>query len=522
MTAQFFQQQLDYIFFLYGFAFILLAAVCLIMHRERIGQLPWIWLGLFGLVHGITEWLDMVALSLGDGTAFSAVRLGLMTLSFVFLFEFGRDGLIKLQGNGPGRWIYVPLLAFAISGGFAGLSGLNAVVRYTFGLSGALLSGLSLLRASRMKNSTRHALFFAAVLMAGYALVAGGIVPAASFFPASVINQASFLSLTGIPIQLIRGILAVLIATSFWWYYLRHREFVLPAVIQRTKARYGLQFSLLIVIVLTLGWMLTEFVGKDAEQDALNDIKNQTNVAAASLDPARVRHLAPDPFDSTDPDYIRLKEQLRDMKSGNPEFLRLYLMYLKGGNYIFVAVSSPQNEYGHAMPGKRPYERPSVELSEVFTSGQAVVVGPYAVEYGTFLSGFAPVLDTLSRRTIGVLGIDLNAGYLKKKIAKQRVPPILVTLLISLLCVGFFVVRQRLWETAQRIAVSEKTLTEAQKIAHLGSWTYDPRTDVLTWLRRCLISSGLILGAAFLQCPGSSSSSTRKTGINWMKPFRRR
>lgn len=483
MAAQYIQQQLDYIFFLYGFAFILLAAVCLIMHREQIGRLPWVWLGLFGLVHGITEWSDMLALSLGDGKAFSAVRLGLMTLSFVLLFEFGRGGLLKLQGKSPGRWIYVPLLALAISGVFTGPSGLNAAVRYTFGLCGGLLSGLCLLRASRMEAGTRRILFWAAVFTAGYALAAGGIVPHASFFPASVINQSLFLSLSGIPIQLIRGILAALIATTLWWYYRRYREVVLPTVMQRTKTRYGLQFASLIVIVLTVGGILTELVGRDAEQDALDDIKNQTKVAAASLDPERVRRLAAADFDSTNPDYIRLTEQLRNMKSGNPTLRRLYLLYFKEDNFIVAAVSSPQDMYGRFMPGKRLYEQTPEPLLEVFAStlGQATVVLSYTDKYGPFLSGFVPVHDPISGRNIGVLGIDLNTGYLKNIVAKHRLPPILVTLLISILCAGFFVVRQRLWEAAQRIALNEKTLAEAQKIAHLGSWTYDPGTGVLTW-----------------------------------------
>jgi len=482
MAAYFFHQQLDYIFFLYGFAFILLAAVCLIMHRERIGRLPWIWLGLFGFVHGLIEWLEMFAFSLGDGTVYSVIRLGLMTVSFVLLFEFGRSGLLRLRGKGPGRWIYVPLLVLAGSGSITGLSGLNAAVRYTFGLSGALLSVLSLLYASRMEDiSTRHIFFSAAALMGGFALASGGIVPEASFFPASVINQASFLSFTGVPIQLIRGILVVLISTAFWWYYLRFRESGLPPGIHGNRTRHGLQFASLTVCVLTFGWILTQLVGKDVEQDARNDIMNQTRVAAASLDPERVRRLAAVAFDATHTDYIRLKEQLRDMKSGNPGFRWLYLMSLDKGKTAHVVVSSPQDKYGHASPGKRVYEQAREELLKVFTSGQAAVVGPYADEYGTLFTGFAPVGDPVSRRTNGVLGLDINARYLQTKIAKHRVPPIVVTLLVCMLCVGFFLTRQRLWETSRRIAVSERILTEAQRIAHMGSWTYDPGTDVLTW-----------------------------------------
>ena len=65
--------QLDYIFFFYGRAFILLGAVCFAIARgERRGS--WVMLGLFGFVHGASEWLDLIALVAGDGTVFRAVR----------------------------------------------------------------------------------------------------------------------------------------------------------------------------------------------------------------------------------------------------------------------------------------------------------------------------------------------------------------------------------------------------------------------------------------------------------------
>ena len=93
----FFQQQMDYIFFFYGLTFILLAAVCVNMHRTYSRRLPWLWLGLFGLAHGIVEWLDMVATSFGDNNKFASVRLALMVASFVFLTEFARSSMISLD-----------------------------------------------------------------------------------------------------------------------------------------------------------------------------------------------------------------------------------------------------------------------------------------------------------------------------------------------------------------------------------------------------------------------------------------
>ena len=119
MVAQFFQLQLDYILFFDGLALLLLAVVCALMRRQQTQpSIPWIWLGLFGLTQGIDKWLDLLAVSLGDGTIFSAIRLGVMILSFGFLFEFGRDGSHKryvisdkpedagTAGAGKGLWIF--------------------------------------------------------------------------------------------------------------------------------------------------------------------------------------------------------------------------------------------------------------------------------------------------------------------------------------------------------------------------------------------------------------------------------
>ena len=109
-------QQLDYVYFFYGLAFILLAAVCNVIQRSSASSLPWRWLGLFALWQGILDWLDLAALSMGGGRATAAVRLALMAVSFVCLWEFGRAGLSALRGKPWGRWLYVPLLASAVCG----------------------------------------------------------------------------------------------------------------------------------------------------------------------------------------------------------------------------------------------------------------------------------------------------------------------------------------------------------------------------------------------------------------------
>ena len=78
MLAPFFQGQRDFIFFVYGLAFLLLSALCLALHHQVAPRLPWLWLGLFGLIHGVNAWQELLAVSVGDSSAFTAIRLGVI------------------------------------------------------------------------------------------------------------------------------------------------------------------------------------------------------------------------------------------------------------------------------------------------------------------------------------------------------------------------------------------------------------------------------------------------------------
>ncbi|MFZ3167003.1 MAG: hypothetical protein WA130_05265 [Candidatus Methanoperedens sp.] len=55
-----------------------------------------------------------------------------------------------------------------------------------------------------------------ALLFGLYAILGGGIVPQANFYPASAINNGWFISWFGIPIQIFRALIAMGIAWSLW------------------------------------------------------------------------------------------------------------------------------------------------------------------------------------------------------------------------------------------------------------------------------------------------------------------
>jgi uncharacterized membrane protein len=136
MLAKFITQQLDYILFIYGLAFIILVVVCINLLQDHKRSLPWAWLALFALFHGVGSWMEGVVLAFSGSPIFSAAQVLFRVVAFIFLFEFAREGDKKQTGKGPGRWIYIPILACVGLSGLWGLSAINVAARYTFGLVG--------------------------------------------------------------------------------------------------------------------------------------------------------------------------------------------------------------------------------------------------------------------------------------------------------------------------------------------------------------------------------------------------
>jgi len=273
--AAFLATQLDFIFFFYGLAFLLLGLICFSIGRERPSEEAWRMLGGFALVHGVVEWLDLGALTLGDSPAFTVARTLLMTASFVPLLEFARLRAASGGARVPGRWIYVPLLTLILIGGvMAGVGAANALARYSLALPGALGAGWALGRSAGARGAAgRSAARSGAIALALYGLAAGAIVPGAAFWPANTLNHAAFISVTGLPIQMVRGLLACWIAFSVWAIAGRMAmlELSSPTYSAYRRRQFALTLSAMAAI-LVLGWTLTQFLGgiyqRDVEREA--------------------------------------------------------------------------------------------------------------------------------------------------------------------------------------------------------------------------------------------------------------
>ncbi len=224
-----------YVYLLYGLAFVALGLILSLQARMPVLVLPrallWL-LAAFGLAHGSSEWFAMARMVETIRRNTSAISsLGVMALcfavlSFTILAQFGIEWFV-----GSARWPKwaraVPAASLVAWSAFAAGSGAfesavmrqgvaEAVTRYFVAFPSALLAAGALFLAGERWQAPSHArtrrcLTGAAVSLLAYAVVAGLIVPAAPFWPASALSAEAFLRATGVPVMIFRALCAVAI-----------------------------------------------------------------------------------------------------------------------------------------------------------------------------------------------------------------------------------------------------------------------------------------------------------------------
>ena len=213
MSLSTFQVHLVLVFFVYGLSFF---SMGLAMALES-GRSPLLAearvlrpLAVFGFVHGSHEWLEMVLLLWGwlglNIPAYTSwVRLGMLVFSFASLIAFGVFVLRPQEGFKP-RDVYLGLVLLAVYITFVVISVVNTqhstlndwiqhadgLARYLLAVPGALLAALGF----------------------GFYSLTQVFVPALDFFPARYVNAAAFLEWTGMPIQVVRALMALLITVG--------------------------------------------------------------------------------------------------------------------------------------------------------------------------------------------------------------------------------------------------------------------------------------------------------------------
>ena len=469
---------LDYILFVYGLGFVLLAITLLGLRTTVTSPLPWKWLGISALFLGLSAWTDMFTVAFGHQAGVAALRTVLFVVGCAFLVEFARTCWIAVGGARVGRWIVVALVLLAALGGFAGVRGLDATAGYFLGLPGGLWAAAGLWRYQRAGGKHGRPLLLAAAAMALFVAAECVVTLKAPLPPATWVNQEAFLSAFGFPVQFLCMAFAVPFVVGLGLHYRALLREEHPGLVDRRGTLYEVAMLAALAVILLAGLYATSLVGDRWDAGARADLLGRAALAAAAINPDRVASQTATPADVGTVDYERLREQLTFMEGVSKDVRWFYLMALDGGDIVFSVDGIPLDDPGHAEPGTM-YQEPPPGLVEVFASGGDMTIGPYTDEYGTFVSAFAPIRDPADGSVVSVLGLDIDAADWVHSLARARATPILVTLLLCLIVIAAYVAQERLRLAALSIWESAKDYRTVLETMQDGFYRADENGDLL-------------------------------------------
>lgn len=457
----FFKSQYDYIYFFYGLAFFILTIVCFSLVKGKSRRTPWLTLGLFSLTRCLYVWLDMAVIFHAEIPQSSAIRLTALTVSYIFLIEFGRSSLFGHKGRLKAAVIYGVILAIVSYAQKYDQAWLNAAIRYFIGLPAGLFASCAVIFISRSEKNGRGPLLFLGVMMALYAVTAGLIVPKTYLWIAGFLNTESFYNFIGIPVQVIRGLLILFSATAVWVYSQTLPDRRTPQVgrqIHFKPSKWVITFTMLALI--SLGWIFTNYMDYYAGVQIIKNSKVDQNSPLNRLNRELSRlELAVSSISTTSriiyaltlpvPRYIERTNRLLEAQRKAYSALDCFIMD-KYGTILASATGRSEEAAVGKDYGAMPYFKEAISgrIGYYFTRGLVYDERIYYVS--------APIRQ--SRNDI-VGAVVIKKSIIVKPILQYRLISIIITFFVCMLAIIFFFVLKR---REQSIAFAEEANKKLQ------------------------------------------------------------
>jgi signal transduction histidine kinase len=198
----------------------------------------------------------------------------------------------------------------------------------------------------------------------------------------------------------------------------------------------------LIIAVLLASGIVAFVLGKKAGQQIHTELSERSQSIAAGIGSAQIAKLKGAPSDASTQTYKDLKIQLATIKAANPDARSVYIMGQHNGR-LFFFVDSEQPTSSQYSPAGDWYDDGTQADHDMFHTGRPIVEGPAKDEYGTFISGIAPIFNPGTQKVLATVGIDVDASTYARNVILAAALPLLTGVTIVLLIIVFESVRRR-------------------------------------------------------------------------------
>ena len=215
-----FENNGDLVQLVYGLSIAAIGAAVIFQPKKQsrfpLARILWLFAG-YALLHAPADLINMRSLSVGVPPAMRMLAIMLTFASYLCLFEFGRR-LVSLSRRGPKAWL-LPLIVgyiFVLSLVSAEpLRTADVLFGYLIRLPAGVMAGLGMYwfyyeREDELEPMDVKRYFMGiGVALLAWAFFCGAVRTDAAFFPANLLNKASFFDLVTIPVYVFRTACAV-------------------------------------------------------------------------------------------------------------------------------------------------------------------------------------------------------------------------------------------------------------------------------------------------------------------------
>ncbi len=181
-------------------------------------------------------------------------------------------------------------------------------------------------------------------------------------------------------------------------------------------------FVILITIISSISFVIVFQGSQKAVTDATKDmLREEASTMATQINVSKMMSLTPG--DENTSTYLDLIHQMRSMRANSDFVVNVYTMKIVDGDYYFIV---DDTEDGPASIGQL-YEDPDEKNLEIAMSRSSASDSFYTDEFGTFMSGYAPVKDS-NNQTVAILGVDMTAVGRMQQIDDLRTNNLLLTI----------------------------------------------------------------------------------------------
>jgi len=221
-------------------------------------------------------------------------------------------------------------------------------------------------------------------------------------------------------------------------------------------------WHLVAVLIIIVGIGIVFWSAKEQGAAQQKELLTKTRLAGTGILAGDIVRLSGSSTDLTSPEYVTLKNHLHQLRQSEPNVRFAYQMGQKHDGTVFFYADSEDPTSGDYSPPGQEYTEVSADAKSVFSNGNAVTVGPVTDRWGTWVSGYVPVIDPTTGKVVAVFGMDVDASAWYWEIISHGLPSLAAILLILILFAAFVVFDERSQNEKRRIAASEESLREKE------------------------------------------------------------